>query len=52
VATLADELLPAGFHTRSWGGITASGARVQPGVYLYRMVAGTFREQRKMVQLP
>ena len=37
---------------RSWGVLKRGGTLVSPGVYLYRMSAGSFVEQRKMVLLP
>jgi hypothetical protein len=42
----------AGVHALTWDGRDAAGARVRPGVYLYRVAAGADREQRKMVLLP
>ncbi len=51
VRTLAGGAFPAGFHSVTWDQRDASGARVRPGIYFYRMVAGSFRAQRKMVLL-
>jgi len=30
----------------------SSGSEVRAGVYVYRLTAGTFRDQKKMVLLP
>jgi hypothetical protein len=49
IATLADGFFPAGCHSSEWNGRTSSGGRVQAGVYVYRLQAGSFRAQRKMV---
>ena len=35
-----------------WDRRDESGATVKPGVFLYRLVAGSFRAQKKMVLLP
>ncbi len=51
VRVLADGAYAPGEHTLAWDGTDAGGARVRPGVYLYRMSAGSFREQRRMVLL-
>ena len=52
VASLADELLPAGPHAREWNGVAAEGGRVRPGVYVYRIRAGEHADQRKLVLMP
>jgi hypothetical protein len=52
VAVLADHRFPAGFHAVDWDRQGFAGGRVQPGVYVYRMQAGAFRAQRKLVLLP
>lgn len=51
VRTLADGSFPAGFHSVVWDERDAFGTRVRPGVYFYRIVAGAFRAQRKMMML-
>jgi len=51
VATLASQYFPAGYHTVSWNPASSSGGHLGPGVYFYRLQAGTFRDQRKMVLL-
>jgi hypothetical protein len=51
VARLASGWFPAGFHALPWDRRGAEG-RLQPGVYLYRLQAGAFRAQKKLVLLP
>jgi hypothetical protein len=43
---------PPGRHIVEWDMRSRRGARVSPGIYLYRMTAGPFRDQRKVVVLP
>jgi hypothetical protein len=50
VATLADAHYPAGFHAVQWGGRDRAG--IGPGIYMYRVIAGAFRSQKKMILLP
>ena len=40
VVSLAKGALPAGTYTRKWNGTDASGQRVNPGVYFYRLKVG------------
>lgn len=40
-SVLADALLPAGEHVARWDGCDAAGRAVAPGVYLFRLSAGT-----------
>lgn len=49
VVTLVDGPKGAGEHTIIWDGRDKSGQKVSSGVYLYRLVAGSFRETKKMV---
>jgi flagellar hook capping protein FlgD len=49
VAVLASAEFPAGFHAISWDGRDVSGTPARPGIYVYRLVAGTFRAQKKMM---
>lgn len=51
VRTLADGAYPAGFHAVAWDHRTDSGQAMGAGVYLYRIQAGSFRDQKKMVLL-
>lgn len=52
VRTLASGTRPAGFHTLEWDRRDDAGREVEAGVYLYRLEAGAFRAQRKVVLLP
>lgn len=51
VARLVDDMLPAGFHAVQWDR-RGDGGALRPGVYLYRIQAGAFRDQKKLVILP
>lgn len=42
----------AGRRSVVWDERNSEGGRVAPGIYVYRMTAGAFREERKMVLLP
>lgn len=52
VAVLADNQRPAGYHSVTWDRKGPNGALLRPGVYVYRLNAGAFRERKKMVLLP
>ena len=52
VARLANELLAAGSHSRDWQGVRDGDGRVQPGVYLCRLMADTFHAEEKLVVTP
>lgn len=52
VAVAADGAYPAGVHSVRWDRRNASGATVRPGLYLYRLTAGSFRGEGKMVLAP
>jgi hypothetical protein len=52
VRSLTKREWQAGYHSLTWDGRDASGRRVTPGVYLYRMLAAEFHESRKMVVTP
>lgn len=52
VKSLTRATWPAGVHTVSWDGRDGSGSRVRPGIYWYRIAAGTFRASRRLVLLP
>jgi serine protease AprX len=45
VATLVDDVRPAGTYTVSWN----PGATIPSGVYFYRLTAGTYSATRKMI---
>jgi subtilisin-like proprotein convertase family protein len=51
VRTLVDRRVAAGEHHIVWDGKNDRGARVAPGVYWYRMRAGTFTGVRRLVVL-
>jgi hypothetical protein len=52
VRTLASGEFAPGSETVEWDQRDAAGSLVRPGVYMYRMQAGTFSAERKMVLLP
>ena len=49
VATLADGVLEAGEHSRSWNGRDDDDRPVPAGVYFYRLEAGGKAESHQMV---
>jgi len=51
VRTLVDARQDAGYKSVTWDGRNDRGSHVGPGVYLYRMEAGSFTATRKMVEL-
>jgi pimeloyl-ACP methyl ester carboxylesterase len=51
IRTLAERDLPAGHHGIEWDRRGDDGSVARPGVYLYRIDAGAFHEQRKMILL-
>jgi hypothetical protein len=51
VRILADRSFPAGQHALTWNGVDGRGHAVASGVYFYRLVAGDFRETKKMILL-
>jgi hypothetical protein len=51
VATLVNDVKPAGTYTASWNGTGASGQRVASGFYYYRLTAGDYVQTRKMLLL-
>jgi hypothetical protein len=52
IRRLTSATLPAGFHVSTWNGTNAVGNRVGPGLYFYRMRAGTFTDRKRLVLLP
>ncbi|MBI1799866.1 MAG: N-acetylmuramoyl-L-alanine amidase [Candidatus Eisenbacteria bacterium] len=52
IRRVADESYEAGRWSVAWDGRGESGNLIRPGVYLYRIEAGRFRSQKKMVLLP
>ena len=51
VATLVDEVQPAGSKTAVWSARTDTGLPMPSGTYLYRLVAGDYVQARTMVLL-
>jgi hypothetical protein len=51
VRMLRDGDFPAGHHAVDWDRGDAGGHRARPGVYLYRLQAGRFHAQRRLVVL-
>lgn len=51
VAVLAEGQLAPGYHAIAWNRLDGNGTSVRSGVYLYRLTAGTFRDQKKMALL-
>ena len=47
VETLADRFFPAGYQSVTWD--PRRSGNVGPGVYFYRIQAGTFRDRKKLV---
>ena len=52
VRTVVNGDFAAGSHSVRWNRLDASEGAVMPGVYLYRIEAGNFKVQKKMVLLP
>jgi hypothetical protein len=51
VRRLLDGVQPAGPHEAAWDGTDGGGARVRPGVYFYRLTAGTAVRVERQVLL-
>ena len=49
IRTLSDQQWPAGYHQVEWDRRDASGNALRSGVFMYRMVAGSFTDRKKMV---
>lgn len=49
IRTLVSCSMPAGYQSVQWDGKTESGYSAGPGVYLYRMNAGSFTSTKKLV---
>lgn len=49
VVTLVDGEREAGYHEVRWDGRDSAGRSVASGTYLYRLVAGSFAQSRKML---
>ena len=51
VKTLADRQYPEGTHRVVWDGTDNDSHQMASGIYLYRIVAGSYVESKKMVLL-
>ena len=51
VATVVDDVLPAGTHSVRWEGTSNSNRQVATGVYFYRLESGGFVATRKLLLL-
>ncbi len=51
VRSLVNRAFAPGTHSVAWDGSDGNGRRARPGIYLYRMTADGFRDQRRMVLL-
>ena len=51
VASLVDEIRPAGRYEENWDGTDGAGSAAASGVYFYRLHAGAFEATRKMILL-
>ena len=49
VATLVNDVLPAGKHTAVWNGVNENQQKVASGVYFSRMKAGNTVQHRKAI---
>ncbi|GAB4293228.1 MAG: hypothetical protein Kow0098_14050 [Ignavibacteriaceae bacterium] len=49
VATLVNQYQKAGRYSAQWNGTNHSGDKVSSGIYIYRLVAGDFVQERKMI---
>ena len=49
--TLANQYFPPGYHAVNWDPASSTRGHLGPGVYFYRIQAGRFRDQKKMVLL-
>jgi hypothetical protein len=51
IASLADEVLGAGVHSRTWNGRTSSGHAAASGVYFMKIEAGGLQSTSKVIKL-
>jgi len=49
VKTLVDENMSAGYHQVIWDATDSNGAKMPSGVYFYRLTAGTYIQNQKML---
>jgi hypothetical protein len=52
IRLVTDQLYTAGTHRLEWDGRDGSGQRTRPGVYFYRVTAGSQHSQGRLVRLP
>jgi hypothetical protein len=52
IRCVVDQPYAAGRWSLQWDRRAGDGAAIHPGIYLYRIQAGQFRDQKKMVLLP
>ena len=51
VTRLVDQVLDAGSYHVTWDGTDSQGVKVGSGVYVFRMVAGSFAESKRVTLL-
>lgn len=51
VATLIDDIKPAGSYTLTWDGTNDQGIKISSGVYIYRLETENFIDVKKMLML-
>ena len=51
VATLRDEVMPAGVHNVVWDGTAESGNKAASGIYFYKLETNQFSDTKKMMLL-
>lgn len=51
VTTLVDNNEMPGYHSVQWNGLNSNGSHVSSGIYLYRMIAGSYTKTMKMILL-
>jgi len=51
VRTLVSEVKAPGYYTVTWDGMDESGASVSSGIYLYKLVCGSFSQIEKMTMV-
>ena len=49
VRTIVDEDMSPGFYTKQWDGLNDNGVGISSGVYFYSLMAGDFRQTKKML---